>query len=111
MTAALSLPRALGNGLILRRSTPADADALAEFNKMIHRDPGVVEPDEGVAAWTRDLLRGDHPTFAADDFAIVEEQATGKIVSCVNLISQTWSYAGIPFKVGRPEHPVQGGPA
>lgn len=103
MTAALSLPRALGNGLILRRSTPADADALAEFNKMIHRDPGVVEPDEGVAAWTRDLLRGDHPTFAADDFAIVEEQATGKIVSCVNLISQTWSYAGIPFKVGRPE--------
>ncbi len=97
------LPRSLGNGLILRRSTPADADALADVNKMIHRDPGVVEPDEGVAAWTRDLLRGDHPTFATDDFTIVEEQATGKIVSSLNLISQTWSYGGIPFKVGRPE--------
>lgn len=103
MSDVLSLPRSLGNGLILRRSTPADADALAESNKMIHRDPGVVEPDEGVAAWTRDLLRGDHPTFATDDFTIVEEQATGKIVSSLNLISQTWSYAGIPFKVGRPE--------
>lgn len=97
------LPRPLGNDLILRRSTSADADALADVNKMIHRDPGVVEPDEGVAAWTRDLLRGDHPTFATDDFVIVEEQATGKIVSSLNLISQTWSYGGIPFKVGRPE--------
>ncbi len=103
MAMTSSLPRSLGNGLILRRSTPADAEALAESNKMIHRDPGVVEPDEGVAAWTRDLLRGDHPTFAADDFTIVEEQATGKIVSSLNLISQTWSYGGIPFKVGRPE--------
>lgn len=70
---------------------------------MIHRDPGVVEPDEGVAAWTRDLLRGDHPTFGPGDFTIVEERATGRIVSSAALISQSWSYAGIPFKVGRPE--------
>ncbi len=103
MTEISSLPCSLGNGLFLRRSTAADVEALVDFNKLIHREPGVVEPDEGVAVWTRDLLRGDHPTFGVDDFTIVEEQATGKIVSCLNLISQTWAYAGIPFKVGRPE--------
>ena len=65
--------RDLGDGLIMRRSTPADADALAEFNKMIHRDEDVVEPDETVAAWTRDLLTRDHPTFGAGDFTIVED--------------------------------------
>lgn len=97
------LPRDLGRGLVLRRSTPADADALAEFNKFVHRDPGVVEPDEPVAAWTRDLLAGNHPTFAADDFIIVQDAATGRIVSSTNLISQTWTYAGVPFRVGRPE--------
>jgi hypothetical protein len=34
---------------------------------------------------------------------VVEDTNTGQIVSSLNLISQTWSYAGIPFKVGRPE--------
>ncbi len=97
------LPHDLGGGLVLRRSSAADAEALAEFNKMIHRDSGVIEPDEPVAAWTRDLFRPNHPTFHEDDCTIVEEVATGRIVSSLNLISQTWSYAGIPFGVGRPE--------
>lgn len=33
----------------------------------------------------------------------MEERTSGKIVSSLNLISQTWSYAGIEFGVGRPE--------
>jgi hypothetical protein len=33
----------------------------------------------------------------------VENTRTGEIVSSLNLISQTWAYEGIPFKVGRPE--------
>jgi hypothetical protein len=48
-------------------------------------------------------MRGDHPTCQAGDFTAVEDTATGQIVSTMNLISQTWSYAGISFKVGRPE--------
>ena len=67
---------------------------------MIHGEHG---PDERIGQWTRDLLEKPHPTFGTGDFTIVEEQASGKIVSSLNLISQTWSYAGIPFKVGRPE--------
>jgi hypothetical protein len=86
----------LGDGLILRRSVPADADRLAKFNSRIHEDPTV-------GIWVRDLLLRPHPTFHSDDFTIVEDSRTGKIVSSLNTISQTWTYAGIPFGVGRPE--------
>jgi len=86
----------LGDGLILRRSVAEDADRLAEFNSRIHEDATV-------GVWTRDLLLKPHPTFNPDDFTIVEDTRTGKIVSSLNLISQTWTYAGIPFGVGRPE--------
>ena len=70
--------RDLGDGLIMRRSSPANADALAEFNKMVHHDEGVVEPDETVAAWTRDLLTRAHPTFGAGDFTIVEDSRASR---------------------------------
>jgi hypothetical protein len=93
--------RDLGDGLILRRSTPEDADALSEFNRMIHTDN---DPDgQCIAAWTRDLLTGSHPTFHADDFTVIEEAASGRIISTMNWISQIWSYEGIKFGVGRPE--------
>ena len=94
------LPRDLGDGLILRRSTPADGQKLFEFNSFIHGDDG---PDERIGQWARDLVEKPHPTFGAGDFTIVEEQATGRVVSSLNLISQTWAYDGIPFRVGRPE--------
>jgi hypothetical protein len=93
--------RDLGNGLIMRRSTLEDADALAAFNGRIH---GENEKDtQRVAAWTHDLLARPHPTMNADDFTVVEETATGRIISSMNLIPQTWTYEGIPFGVGRPE--------
>lgn len=93
----------LGAGLILRRSSPQDADALANFNARIHSDDGFDKPDERLAAWTRDLLTRPHPTFNPDDFTIIEEAASGRIVSSLNLIPQTWAYEGIPFGVGRSE--------
>lgn len=95
--------RDLGNGLILRVATAADADALAEFNAEVHREPARSQPDEGVAAWTRELLLGKHPTVGPHDFTVVEETSTGAIVSSMVLLDQTWTYAGLPFLVGRPE--------
>lgn len=100
---SLSLPCDLGNNLVLRRATTADSDKLAEFQGQVHRSPGRVELEPGVASWVRDLMCGDHPTFAPGDFTLVEDRTTGEVVSSLNLISQTWTYAGIPFKVGRPE--------
>jgi len=101
LTKQKTILRDLGDGLSMRRSTSEDADALSEFNGMIH---GEDEADtKRVAAWTRDLLTRPHPTFNPDDFLIIEESATGRIVSSLNLIPQTWSYEGIEFGVGRPE--------
>jgi len=95
--------RDMGDGLVLRHSTSRDAQALADFNAKVHSDDGPEMPDEKVAAWTYDLLTRPHPTFSVGDFTIVEDTKSGQIVSSMNLISQTWAYAGIPFKVGRPE--------
>jgi hypothetical protein len=98
-----SLLKQLGGGLILRRATPDDGEVLAAFNARVHQSENADEPEERVGVWTRDLVELPHPTFQPSDFTIVEEQSTGVIVSSLNLISQIWSYAGIDFKVGRPE--------
>lgn len=95
--------RDLGNGLVLRRSSLADVEALADFCSRIHSDAGYDQPDLYIAAWVRELMTSHHPNFNPDDFTVVEEVATGRIVSTLNLISQTWSYEGIKFGVGRPE--------
>ena len=100
-TQTKNIIRELGDGLILRHGSPEDADALCAFNARIHGDDE--EDGKRVAAWTRDLISRPHPTLKPDDFTIVEEAATGKIVSSLNLIPQTWTYEGIEFGVGRPE--------
>ena len=99
----MTLLRDMGDGLVLRRATRADTEALADFNARVHSDNGWDTPDPGVGAWVRDLMAGRHPSFDVGDFLVVEDTATGTIVSSSNLISQTWSYAGIEFGVGRPE--------
>ncbi len=105
-TDSVTLPRDLSDGLTLRRATPADVDAVAEINSTILVDPDGPCPDEGEAAWTRDLLSDGHPTVIPDDYTVVEDRDTGQIVSAMVLISQTWSYDGIPIAVGRPEQVV-----
>ena len=92
----------LGDGLIVRHATPADVEELTTFNAEMHADPGM-PPDTSIGIWTRDLMQRPPPTFTLDDFTIVEDTRTGRIVSSTNLISQTWSYAGIPFGVGQVE--------
>jgi predicted acetyltransferase len=98
----LELPRSLGSGLVMRYTTPEDAEELARFNATHledeHDPPGIV------ANWMRDLLKGVHPTYRASDFLVVIDQnAGGKIVSSVGLFSQEWAYQDIPFKFGQPE--------
>lgn len=97
------LIRELGNGLVLRKARPEDADALVDFNARIHSDDGPDKPDEKIGAWVRDLMEKPHPTTGPADFTVVEDTRTGKIISSLNLIPQIWSYGGIPLGVGRPE--------
>ena len=90
------LPRQLGDGLVLRHATLADVDELAAFNQRIHIA-------DGIDQWTRDLMERPHPTLRLEDFTVVEDVASGAIVSSLNVIPQTWRYRGIPFGVGRIE--------
>ena len=90
------MPIDLGDNLILRFAHPDDVDALADFNTRIFED-------EKVGVGIRGLMSGHHPTVKASDFTIIEDTRTNKIVSSMCLISQTWTYCGIPFKLGRPE--------
>jgi hypothetical protein len=94
--------RDLGDGLILRHGRAADAEELADFNAFIFRNTERNEPNERLAWWTRDLALS-HATVKPEDFTVVEDTRSGKIVSSFVWISQRWSYDGIEFGVGRPE--------
>ncbi len=100
IAATVKMPRDLGDGLILRFATPSDTEPLAQFNgRVLGRD----HFDEFVAAWTRDFMSESHPTCGPWNVTLVEDTRADKIVSSMCLIPQTWTYAGIPFGVGRPE--------
>jgi GNAT superfamily N-acetyltransferase len=94
--------RNLGDGLILRRTTPEDAEALDLLNAKVHHE--VDDPDGFARRWTRELMSGNHPTFKPEDFLVVTDTTRdGAIVSTLNLFSQQWSYGGVEFGIGRPE--------
>lgn len=94
-------PIDMGDGLVLRFITPADVEPLSQFNGLVF-SAGVFDPL--TAAWSRDLCSPEHPTSGPSNVTIVEDtRASGKIVSTMCLIPQTWTYAGIPFGVGRIE--------
>jgi hypothetical protein len=93
----------LGDGLVMRRATPADRETLAYFHANTLLDPGDTDPDERMRLWMLDLMSGQHPTFRPGDFCLVEDTRAGKIVSSVGLISQMWTYEGTPLKFGQPE--------
>jgi GNAT superfamily N-acetyltransferase len=97
----------LGDGLFLRRAEPEDAEAIVAFNARVHHSPGGPferrEPHAGVAAMSRDLLSGDHPACGPGDFTVVEDTATGSVVSSACLIEQRFSYGGVEVRAGLPE--------
>ncbi|MBE9565402.1 MAG: GNAT family N-acetyltransferase [Proteobacteria bacterium] len=98
-----SILRDLGEGLILRRARPADTDALAEFNCDIHSGPFPGDAHRATRDWIKDLMSGNHPTFAPRDFTIVEDTRAGAIVASLCLIPQVWSFDGVKVPVGLPE--------
>jgi GNAT superfamily N-acetyltransferase len=97
----------LGGGLILRRASREDAGAVAAFNARVHYSSGGSfeqrDPHNGTAAFTSDLMSGDHPTCDASDFTVIQDTATGSIVSSACLIGQRFAYEGVEFDAGLPE--------
>jgi hypothetical protein len=97
------ISRDLGDGLALRAATAADAEPLAAFVGDTLRAQDGDGPDHHLADWTRDLLEGRHPSFTPADATVVIDTRTGEIVSCLHLVSQTWSYGGVAIPMGQPE--------
>ena len=91
--------RDLGDGLVLRRATAAGAEPMAAFVGSVLRAQDGDGPSLAMAAWERDLMEGRHPSFRPADATLVVD-GTGAIVSCLHLVSQTWSYGGVPIEVG-----------
>jgi GNAT superfamily N-acetyltransferase len=98
----IEIIRDLGDGLILRRGRREDAEALAKLNSEVFCNRETREPDQHIAAWTRDLLTRPHPTVRPEDYIVVQRE-DGEPVSAMVLISQTWTYEDVQFGVGRPE--------
>ena len=93
----------IDDGLALRAATPDDANKVVELNRLVHSEPPENEPADGVAQWTSDLFSGVNRAVKPSDFTVVEDTSTGKIVSSICLISQTWNIGGIDTSMGMPE--------
>jgi hypothetical protein len=93
----------LEDNLILRSATPYDAEQVVELNRLVHGNPEKDELGDEVAIWTADLFAGCNKAIGPSDFTIVEDTSTGKIVSTICLMSQTWNIGGIDTLMGIPE--------
>lgn len=102
---AVSYQRHLGDGLLLRWSTADDADKLADLMGLVWRSGEDESPNLRMMESIRRHLRGDFPLMGPGDCAVIEDtkKAGSPIVACACLWRQEWTYAGIPFSVGRPE--------
>lgn len=100
---AVPLPLLLDAGLVLRWSTAADSERLADLIGHVYRSGPQAPPNAIDAAYIRLLMRGDHPHMTPEDFALVEDSTSRRVVACACLWRQTWSYGGVPFPIGRPE--------
>src|SRR5262245_16813323 len=98
-----SYRRSLGDNLVLRWSTAADAEGLGQLYGHVFRENAEAPLNMYTIAWTNDLLSGRHPLITPGDFALVEDTRQATIVSATCLLAQTWEYEGIPVPIGRPE--------
>ena len=91
----------LGDGLLMRQATPDDAERVAELNAIA--DGSADEPNEEVRCRTLVMMSGSHTPVQPHDFTVVEDASTGMLVSSLCLMSETWSFDGLVFDVGRIE--------
>lgn len=104
-TTGTSYRRDLGDGLVLRWSTAEDTKRIATLHSMVHRDRADDPPNMAVVRMTRRMMSGDYPFMGPDGFGLIEDTSKEghPVVACTCLWKHTWTYEGIPFRVGRPE--------
>jgi GNAT superfamily N-acetyltransferase len=97
--------RDLGDGLILRWSTPRDTEDIAYLNSSVFRNNPEEPLNEPLANLMREVMSGQHLMMSPGDFALVEDtrRTEHPLVAGTCFWRQTWEYEGIPFTIGRPE--------
>ena len=105
MTENQPFTKALGDGLILRWSTPADTEKIAALTGHVFRGKAEEPPNFRMMDQMRVIMRGDHPFMTPQDFAVIEDTSKpdGPIIACTCLWQHRWNYGGIGFTAGRPE--------
>jgi hypothetical protein len=100
-----SYRRDLGDGLLLRWSTPEDTENIVELVSTVFRDRADEPLNNPLGHLMRELMSGTHPVMGLGDFALVEDtrKQGNPLVACTCLWRHTWEYEGIPFRIGRPE--------
>lgn len=97
----------LSDGLVLRsisEGVASDRENLPQFYGDTFSEAYGDPEDQILAIWTRDLLKGNHPTVTDDDvWVVVDTAKDDMIVSAVLLIPQVWRYEDVELAVGRPE--------
>ena len=95
--------RELGDGLVLRWTTPEDAERVVELYARVFRPKADAPPNPHIPLWTRDMFSGRHPHIGPRDFAVVEDTHTGELIASTCLLRYTVEYEGIRLPFGRPE--------
>jgi hypothetical protein len=83
----------MASNYTVRFCTPADTDEISTM--FLTTFMGFEEYGE----WARMLFDGTHPTARPKHTIVAVENSTGKIVSAVAGVPQTYSYAGLPLPV------------
>jgi len=81
---------------VLRTATPDDIERLADFNVRVHGD-------ELHRAGTWDEFGGGHPVLTVRHQLLVEDVASGAIVSAAYLLPMRWRLGSVELPVGQIE--------
>ena len=96
----------LGAGLLLRWSTQADTQKIAQLIGSSFRESA----DEPLNQWlmhsVHNQMSGTFPITTPNDYALIEDTSKPEkpAVACACLWRQEWVYEGVPFTIGRPEY-------
>ncbi len=105
ITQQIAEPYDLGDGLILRWSRVEDMERIGTLLGTAFRDSEDAPLNVRMADHAHLSARPDFPWRGATAWGIVEDTSKpgSPVVACTCLWRHKWSYAGIPFAVGRPE--------
>lgn len=95
--------RDLGDGLLLRWSTPEDVERVASFYAQVFRPREDAPLNWHIPLWVRAMFNGRHPHIGPRDVALVEDTTSGAIVAATVLLRYRFRIEEIAVPFGRPE--------